>query len=102
MSDFIPIGDLQRSAAIQRMERLRKREVIRKAPASGEDSVVTTGNLALFQSMVDKMADTPEEVRPEMVELGKKLANSKDFPTPEMMDQLAEALLGSLDDLKVD
>ena len=39
------------------------------------------------------------DIRPEMLQLGKKLAKSKDFPSGENLEKLAEALISPIDDL---
>jgi len=96
MSDIPPISDIQRQMALQKQERSRKRD-IRKSHL-GEDSVYSSSNLSMLQESVEKLMSM-DEARPEMVELGKQLANNKDFPSSENLDKLAEALLGSLDDL---
>ena len=97
MSDIRPISEIQRQASLQRQERLKKREVLRR-PSVGEDSF-TAMNLAMFDSMVEKLMNM-DEARPEMVELGKKLAQSKDFPSSKSLGELAEALLSPADETK--
>lgn len=96
MSDIPPISDIHRQMALNKQERSRKREITRR-PDMGEDSIFTSTNLAQLQEQVQKLMDMPD-VRPEMLELGKKLASSKDFPTAESLDKLAEALLSPIDD----
>lgn len=96
MSDIPPISDIQRQLALQKQDRERKREVTRK-PNLGEDSIFTTSNLSALQAQVEKLMNM-EDVRPEMVELGKQLAQDDDFPSPENLDKLAEILLNPIED----
>ncbi len=95
MSDIRPVSEIQRQISLQKQERSKRREVTKKQ-SFGEDSL-TTLNSPIFESMVDKLM-TMDEPRPEMVALGKKLAQSKDFPSSKSLNQLAEALLSPSDE----
>lgn len=94
MSDIRPVSDIQRQMALQKQERAKK--LATRKTSLGEDSISTTSGLSNLQSMVEKLGEM-DDIRPEMVELGKKLANSKDFPSGDSLDKLAEALLSPVD-----
>ena len=70
----------------------------RRDKYSQNESISKTSDLEKIESHVAKLSSS-DDVRPEMVELGKQLANSKDFPSSENLDKLAEALLSPLEDL---
>lgn len=95
MSEIRPASEIQRQMALQRQDRPRKRDAARKAGFG--DDVFTSVNIGIFDSMVEKLMNM-DEARPEMVALGKRLAQSKDFPSSENLGKLAEALLSPVDD----
>lgn len=96
MSDFSPISNINGSQNIPPDSiRSRKR---RERVSLDPDKLMFSAGLERQDALVEKLMNM-SEVRPEMVELGKRLAQAEDYPSSETLDQLAAALTGSFEDI---
>ena len=95
MSEIPPINDINRYG-LPRHDRLRKKWSTRTT--LGSDKISKTSELEFIEAQVEKLLNMPD-IRPEMLLLGKKLAQTPDFPSDENLEKLAEALISPIDDL---
>ena len=95
MSEIPPINDINQYG-LPRQDKLRKKG----APRStfGSDKISKTSELEFIEAQVKKLLSMPD-IRPEMLQLGKKLAQSRDFPSGDNLEKLAEALVSPIEDL---
>lgn len=63
-----------------------------KQPLPKDEALEKTTDVSRQQELVAKLKEL-DEVRPEVVQAGKRLANDPSFPKSEELDQLAKALL---------
>ena len=96
MSEIPPINDINQYG-LPRHDKIRKKGTARST-SFGSDKISKTSELEFIEAQVEKLLSMPD-IRPEMLQLGKKLAKSKDFPSGENLEKLAEALISPIDDL---
>jgi hypothetical protein len=94
MADIPPISTSNNSFGQPIPDKVRKR----RDRYSESESIKKTSDLEQIEHHISKLM-SGSDIRPEMVELGKKLAQAKDFPSSENLDKLAEALLSPIDDI---
>jgi hypothetical protein len=97
MADIPPINNIAGQYGLPQQPKLKKRGNARTT--LGSETIETTADFDFIQAQVDKLLNMPD-IRPEMLQLGKKLAKSNDFPTEANVEKLAEALLSPIDDLE--
>ena len=95
MSEIPPINDIGQYG-LPRHEKARKKSSVRAT--LGSDMISKTSELEFIEAQVEKLMKMPD-IRPEMLQLGKKLARTKDFPSSENLEKLAVALISPIDDL---
>ena len=93
MSDISRIQEVQRQIAIQRK---RKSGSTNTPKQEASTDTLQTGAAKKIKEKVDQLVGMPEN-RPEMVEWGKKLAQTKSFPSSENLDKLASELVNPAD-----